>query len=271
MRGRRARPRPIACIRRRPCRESLSRFDAAPCRAGPCRSRSRRWSCLGQGLARAGDAIATSARTTAPVVELYTSEGCNSCPPADRWLSTLKADPAVVALAFHVDYWDRLGWKDRFASAAFTQRQAAQQATNGARFSLLRRRSSSTVATAATGRWRRRLRVTSDRAGRGDAGARGRRFRRQRRPGAARPSASPRTGPSPSRATSARSRQARTRARPCITISSSATTSRCASGPRAAARRRRCASSRRRRAMAHIRASSTWWSSTPRAAGRCKR
>ena len=70
-----------------------------------------------------------------PVVELYTSEGCNSCPPADRWLSKLKADPSVVALAFHVDYWDRLGWKDRFASAAFTARQAEQQASNGARFS----------------------------------------------------------------------------------------------------------------------------------------
>ena len=69
------------------------------------------------------------------MVELYTSEGCNSCPPADRWLSKLKADPAVVALAFHVDYWDRLGWKDRFASAAFTARQASQQASNGARFS----------------------------------------------------------------------------------------------------------------------------------------
>ena len=69
------------------------------------------------------------------MVELYTSEGCNSCPPADRWISTLKSDPAVVALAFHVDYWDRLGWKDRFASPAFTARQSAQQATNGARFS----------------------------------------------------------------------------------------------------------------------------------------
>ena len=69
------------------------------------------------------------------MVELYTSEGCNSCPPADRWLSKLKADPTVVALAFHVDYWDRLGWKDRFASAAFTARQAEQQASNGARFS----------------------------------------------------------------------------------------------------------------------------------------
>jgi len=76
-----------------------------------------------------------SAATVPPVVELYTSEGCNSCPPADRWLSRLRADPNVVALAFHVDYWDRLGWKDRFASAAFTARQAEQQASNGARFS----------------------------------------------------------------------------------------------------------------------------------------
>jgi hypothetical protein len=69
------------------------------------------------------------------IVELYTSEGCSSCPPADKWLSKLKADPSVVALAFHVDYWDRLGWKDRFASPAFTQRQAEQQRPSGARFS----------------------------------------------------------------------------------------------------------------------------------------
>jgi hypothetical protein len=85
---------------------------------------------------RAAEACtAKSAAGITPVVELYTSEGCNSCPPADRWLSKLKADPSVVALAFHVDYWDRLGWKDRFASAAFTGRQAEQQASNGARFS----------------------------------------------------------------------------------------------------------------------------------------
>jgi hypothetical protein len=78
---------------------------------------------------------ASSGRTAVPVVELYTSEGCSSCPPADHWLSRLKADPDVVALAFHVDYWDRLGWKDRFASPAYTARQAQQQQSNGARFS----------------------------------------------------------------------------------------------------------------------------------------
>lgn len=69
------------------------------------------------------------------VVELYTSEGCNSCPPADRWLSTLKDQPGVLAAAFHVDYWDRLGWKDRFASARYTDRQAQQQAAAGSRTS----------------------------------------------------------------------------------------------------------------------------------------
>ena len=88
-------------------------------------------------LALAAEASTCSARSgakAAPVVELYTSEGCNSCPPADRWLSGLTAQPEVVALAFHVDYWDRLGWKDRFASAAFTRRQMEQLAHNGARF-----------------------------------------------------------------------------------------------------------------------------------------
>lgn len=57
------------------------------------------------------------------VLELYTSEGCSSCPPADRWLSSLKAGAKVLPLAFHVSYWNRLGWTDRFASAEATQRQ----------------------------------------------------------------------------------------------------------------------------------------------------
>ncbi len=69
------------------------------------------------------------------LVELYTSEGCDSCPPADRWLSSLKTSrPDVLAAAFHVDYWDRLGWKDRFASAAYTERQHESLVHSGARF-----------------------------------------------------------------------------------------------------------------------------------------
>ncbi len=65
------------------------------------------------------------------VVELFTSEGCSSCPPADRWLSTLKGRPDVLALSFHVNYWDRLGWPDRFASSEFTERQYAQSRRDG--------------------------------------------------------------------------------------------------------------------------------------------
>jgi hypothetical protein len=65
-------------------------------------------------------AVATSSPT---VVELYTSEGCSSCPPADRWASTLKGRDDLLVLAFHVDYWDRLGWPDRFASKEATARQ----------------------------------------------------------------------------------------------------------------------------------------------------
>jgi hypothetical protein len=94
------------------------------------------WAALSPVVALAENACTVrSGASVPPVVELYTSEGCSSCPPADRWLSTLKRDAAIVALAFHVDYWDRLGWKDRFASPTFTQRQANEQARNGADFS----------------------------------------------------------------------------------------------------------------------------------------
>ncbi|MCR8921577.1 DUF1223 domain-containing protein [Dasania sp. GY-MA-18] len=65
------------------------------------------------------------------LIELYTSEGCSSCPPADRWLgSWLNRDKLwqqIVPVAFHIDYWDSLGWVDRYAQAPFTLRQQRYQ------------------------------------------------------------------------------------------------------------------------------------------------
>ena len=61
------------------------------------------------------------------VLELYTSEGCSSCPPADRWFSELKEDDrlwqTLIPVAFHVDYWNYIGWTDRFSSGEYSDRQ----------------------------------------------------------------------------------------------------------------------------------------------------
>lgn len=57
------------------------------------------------------------------VVELYTSQGCSSCPPADEFMAELAGHEGVIALALHVDYWDYIGWEDSFAQPAFTERQ----------------------------------------------------------------------------------------------------------------------------------------------------
>jgi hypothetical protein len=91
---------------------------------------------IGFGLAACGTIRETPATGTVPtaaepddarslvLVELFTSEGCSSCPPADRLLSLIAAtDKRVVALAFHVDYWDTGAWKDRFSSHLYSQRQ----------------------------------------------------------------------------------------------------------------------------------------------------
>lgn len=81
---------------------------------------------------------ADSGSARAVLVELYTSEGCSSCPPADRALSRLAegaASTRVVPIALHVDYWDAIGWKDRFAQPAFARRQAWEVAANGHRTS----------------------------------------------------------------------------------------------------------------------------------------
>ncbi len=80
----------------------------------------------------AGVCSATSGLGINPVIELYTSEGCSSCPPADRWLSKLKTTPSqAVVQAFHVGYWDYIGWVDRFAVPSHTQRQRQIAAANG--------------------------------------------------------------------------------------------------------------------------------------------
>ena len=84
----------------------------------------------------AGQCTATSGATVPVVVELYTSEGCDSCPPADRWLSKTiserSKDANFIPLAFHVDYWDYIGWKDVYAQPVFAQRQSALASSGGA-------------------------------------------------------------------------------------------------------------------------------------------
>jgi hypothetical protein len=78
-------------------------------------------------LSAAAETRFESGPARASLVELYTSEGCSSCPPAEAWLSHLKGDSGLwkqfVPVAFHVDYWDRLGWRDRFSSEKWTERQ----------------------------------------------------------------------------------------------------------------------------------------------------
>ena len=91
----------------------------------------------GGAAAHADPCVLQSPAHRVTVLELYTSEGCSSCPPADRWLSSLPQrgiglDRAIL-LAFHVDYWNRLGWQDRFSQARFSERQQAVAARNGSR------------------------------------------------------------------------------------------------------------------------------------------
>jgi hypothetical protein len=78
------------------------------------------------GTQTVAQCVSESGAGTAALVELYTSEGCSSCPPADRWLASLGqryAGGNVVPLALHVDYWDYIGWKDPYAKREFSLRQ----------------------------------------------------------------------------------------------------------------------------------------------------
>ena len=90
-------------------------------------------SCLvafsGTLLAQNADVVFESGSQRTHLLELFTSQGCSSCPPAEAWISKLKSEPRLwkdfVPLAFHVDYWDRLGWRDPFARKEWTARQSA--------------------------------------------------------------------------------------------------------------------------------------------------
>lgn len=78
------------------------------------------------GALAAGGPLDARAQARQPtVVELFTSQGCNSCPPADAYLGDLARRDDVLALSFHIDYWDYLGWKDTFAAHEMTERQRA--------------------------------------------------------------------------------------------------------------------------------------------------
>jgi hypothetical protein len=87
--------------------------------------------------ARAGETLAAHAGDTRPppvVVELFTSQGCSTCPPADAYLGELASRPGIIALAFHVDYWNYIGWTDPFASKAATDRQRGYAKQLGLRY-----------------------------------------------------------------------------------------------------------------------------------------
>jgi hypothetical protein len=87
---------------------------------------------VGLALAAAGATAANSGDAVSPaVVELFTSQGCSSCPPADEILGQLATRPDLIALSLSVDYWDYLGWRDTLADHAFTERQRAYAAARG--------------------------------------------------------------------------------------------------------------------------------------------
>ncbi len=87
---------------------------------------------LAAALALAGPALAEGGRSPV-LVELFTSQGCSSCPPADALLAQLADREDVIALSLHVDYWDYLGWRDAFGKAGHTARQRAYAAAMGER------------------------------------------------------------------------------------------------------------------------------------------
>ncbi len=92
---------------------------------------------LVQPAEAAKERVFSSGNVQTTLVELFTSQGCSSCPPAERWLGKLQHDPRlwkeVVPVAFHVDYWDYIGWRDSFAKPAYSERQRRYRSNNAIR------------------------------------------------------------------------------------------------------------------------------------------
>src|ERR1700750_2083727 len=91
-----------------------------------------RWSSA-LGICAIVAVIRPAAADPRAVVELFTSQGCSSCPPADKIIGELAKDPSVIALSMPIDYWDYLGWKDTLADSRFSARQKAYSHMRGDR------------------------------------------------------------------------------------------------------------------------------------------
>jgi hypothetical protein len=96
-------------------------------------TRIARWSGAALGVCAIIAVIRPAHADPKAVVELFTSQGCSSCPPADKLLGDLAKDPSVIALSMPIDYWDYLGWKDTLADARFSARQRAYSRMRGDR------------------------------------------------------------------------------------------------------------------------------------------
>jgi hypothetical protein len=118
-------------------RKSLKRHGSTPSNSGMIAmmafTRIARWSGAALGVCAIVAIIRPAHAEPKAVVELFTSQGCSSCPPADKLLGDLAKDPSVIALSMPIDYWDYLGWKDTLADSRFSARQRAYSRVRGDR------------------------------------------------------------------------------------------------------------------------------------------
>src|SRR6266478_6194496 len=122
----------MGAIQRHKCRDNAGGFRFSSMTAMMAYSCISRWSGA-LGVCAIVAIIRPAHADPRAVVELFTSQGCSSCPPADKILGELAKDPSVIALSMPIDYWDYLGWKDTLADARFSARQKAYSNARGDR------------------------------------------------------------------------------------------------------------------------------------------